>query len=443
MAQDFWFGADLSYVNEMNDAGVVFRDGGKRKEAYQLFADRGTNLIRLRLWHSPKWTKYSTLADVKRSIRRARKAGMMVLLDFHYSDDWADPGDQIVPAAWKDLEEDQLVNAVYKYTLEVLSELRADNLLPEYVQVGNEINTELLMPQKVSETEPINWQRNARLLNAGIRAAREVGRVANGAPQIMLHVAQPEFTEDWVHDALTAGVVDFDMIGISYYPKWSKLSITELGQTIKRLRYKFSKHVVLVEAAYPWTMESNDKANNILGPDSIADGYPATHMGQKQFLQNLTQAVIANGGMGLVYWEPAWVSSSSSTRWGQGSHWENNAFFDYENTNAHSGFDFMTHQYTWPEKVTLKFKPKTQDDNPKPVFLSADNIESEVVPLKWNSAENCYEFSFEIMPRESRRFQLFATKVKQHQLGKQITLTGRESERSSSKVRLVSIPIEE
>ena len=167
-AQDIWRGVDLSYVNEMEDCGTVYRYEGEAANPYAIFADKGANLVRLRLWHTPDWTEYGTLADVIRSIRRARQHEMAALLDFHYSDDWADPGNQIIPAAWRAAKTtEELAQLLHDYTYETLMTLDGQGLLPEYVQVGNEINTELLMEEEVPEHTPINWERNVDLLNGG------------------------------------------------------------------------------------------------------------------------------------------------------------------------------------------------------------------------------------------------------------------------------------
>jgi len=345
-ANDLWRGADLSYVNELEDCGAVYRKGTQIRDPYQIFAESGTNVIRLRLWHSPPWTQYSTLEDVRKSMRRARDAGMQVLLDFHYSDDWADPGDQIRPAAWADTQvAEELAQEVYQYTLDVLQSLLADGLIPAYVQVGNEINTEMLLDRKVPEDTEINWNRNVLLLNAGIKAVRDFSGEADTAPRIMIHIAQPEYVEPWFDDAIAAGMLDFDLIGFSYYPKWSLTPFSRIEDQVRRFKTKFDKDIVVVETAYPWTLDSNDSAPNLLGEDSLIDGYPASIDGQRRFMIDLMQAVVDGGGLGVVYWEPAWVSSDCTTRWGQGSHWENATLFDFENTEMHEGGDFLAHKY--------------------------------------------------------------------------------------------------
>ena len=343
---ELWRGADLSYVNELEDCGAVYRKGERISDPYQIFAESGTNVVRLRLWHSPPWTDYSTLEDVRKSMRRARDSGMQVLLDFHYSDDWADPGDQIIPAAWTDTEDsEELAQEVYQYTLDVLQSLLADGLLPTYVQIGNEINTELLLDKRIPEDTRINWDRNVLLLNAGIKAVRDFSAELDSAPQIMIHIAQPEYVEPWFDDAIAAGMLDFDLIGFSYYPKWSLTPFSRIEDQVRRFKTQFDKDIVIVETAYPWTLDSNDSAPNLLGEDSLIEGYPASIDGQRRFMIDLMQAVVDGGGLGVVYWEPAWVSSDCTTRWGQGSHWENATLFDFENTEIHEGGDFLSHEY--------------------------------------------------------------------------------------------------
>jgi arabinogalactan endo-1,4-beta-galactosidase len=345
-AGELWRGADLSYVNELEDCGAIYRTNNRREDPYRIFAAAGANVVRLRLWHSPQWTQYSTLEDVRKSMRRAKESNMQVLLDFHYSDDWADPGDQIIPAAWTDTEDsEELAQEVYQYTLDVLQSLLADDLLPAYVQVGNEINTEMLLDEKIPEDTKINWNRNVLMLNAGIKAVREFSAELDSAPQIMIHIAQPEYVEPWFDDAIAAGMLDFDLIGFSYYPKWSITPFSRIEDQVRRFKTKFDKDIVIVETAYPWTLDSNDSAPNLLGEDSLIDGYPASTDGQRRFMIDLMQAVVDGGGLGVVYWEPAWVSSDCTTRWGQGSHWENATLFDFENTEMHEGGDFLSHEY--------------------------------------------------------------------------------------------------
>jgi arabinogalactan endo-1,4-beta-galactosidase len=345
-----YFGADLSFANEMDGCGAVYHENGERKDVYQIFKDHGANLIRIRIWNDADWTQYSNLADVKKSIARARALGMKVLLDFHYSDDWADGDKQVIPKAWAGIKDEQaLAQALYQYTYDTLRGLDHDGLMPEMVQTGNEINQELL-GQADWKGRPISWERNARLLNAAIKAVRDAGAQSTIKPKVMIHIAQPENVEPWFRAATAAGVTDFDVIGISYYRKWSKETISELGATIKRLTVEYPKtEVMVVETAYPWTLDWMDNAPNLLGRDALDPAYPGTPDGQARYLVDLSQAVVSNGGVGVVYWAPDWVSTSCRTRWGQGSNWENATFFDFHHHNELlPGIDFMKHGYTPP-----------------------------------------------------------------------------------------------
>ena len=335
-APRFYFGADLSYVNEMEDCGAVYRLGGRAQDPYRLFASLGTNLVRVRIWNDAQWTPYSDLDDVKETIRRSKDAGMQVLLDFHYSDDWADGDKQIVPEAWRPIRDDvpALSQALYDYTREVLDALAAEGLDPDMVQVGNETNPELMGEPDWKTARPgINWDRNAALFNAGIKAVRDAGAASGKPARVMLHIAQPENVEPWFAAATAHGVVDYDLIGVSYYRKWSTETPQGLYDTIRRLRGTYPADVVVVETAYPFTAEGEDASPNLLGTDSLLDGYPATEEGQLKYMVDLTQGVIDAGGAGVVYWEPAWVSTRCSTRWGVGSNWENATFFDWRRGN--------------------------------------------------------------------------------------------------------------
>ena len=371
----FYYGADLSYVNEMEDCGAVYRVGGQPQDAYELFSDIGTNLVRVRIWNDAKWTPYSDLDDVKETIRRSRAAGMQVLLDFHYSDDWADGDHQVIPVAWLPIKDDvpALSQALYDYTLETLRALDAEGLMPEMVQVGNETNGELMAMTSrdhggtpITDTPagaetagvspgggrpkpPINWTRNAALFNAGIRAVRDAGAESTIKPRVMVHVAQPENVEPWFAKAEEYGVTGYDLIGISYYHKWSKMDLDGLQGVVRRMVETHpERDVIVVEAGYPFTLEGADEANNLLG-EPLHPGYPATHEGQLKFLTDMTQMTIDAGGVGMVTWEPAWVSTGCKTRWATGSDWENATYFDWrQNNELTPGGRWAQHTYRWP-----------------------------------------------------------------------------------------------
>ncbi|MEN0002520.1 MAG: glycosyl hydrolase 53 family protein [Bacteroidota bacterium] len=339
---DFYRGADLSYVNEMEDCGAnYFDEQGTEKDPYQIFKDAKMDLVRVRLWHSPDWTDYSNFEDVKKTIARAKALELSVLLDFHYSDDWADPQKQLVPAAWLPVVNNTSVlgDSVYNYTFRVLEELNQEGLLPEFVQIGNETNIEILQDPN-GNYEQINWTRNAALINKGLKALRDAAAQFDQKIESFLHIAQPENALWWFDEARQNGVTDFDWIGISYYPKWSNYALNQLPNAIRALTETYNKPLMVVETAYPFTLNNKDNAGNILGQDAAIPGYEISPQGQYDYLKMLEEKIEEGGGSGLIYWEPAWVSTSCSTRWGQGSHWDNATLFD-QNNRAHIGMQYF------------------------------------------------------------------------------------------------------
>jgi arabinogalactan endo-1,4-beta-galactosidase len=158
----------------------------------------------------------------------------------------------------------------------------------------------------------------------------------------MLHIAQPENALWWFKDATENGITDFAWIGLSYYPKWSKYGLDKLEEALDSLKRTYNKQIMIVETAYPYSFDNVDSASNILGVDALITGYPATPKGQLDYMNRLTEVTLKGGGEGVIYWEPAWVSSKCHTLWGQGSHWENATFFDAENGNeALEAFEFF------------------------------------------------------------------------------------------------------
>jgi arabinogalactan endo-1,4-beta-galactosidase len=221
-AQTFYKGVDLSYVNQMEDHGAVYSEGGVAKDPYQIMHDHGANLVRIRLWHTPDWTdysgtvnEYSNFQDVKKSIARAKAAGMQVLLDFHYSDTWADPSHQRRPEAWDDAKNlKALTDRLYNYTYRTLRDLDSVGLMPEMVQIGNETNGNMCLAEGES-LEPVNFRRQAKLLNAGIQATKDAGAAGAFTPKTVIHIANPAHIMHWFTDAEQAGLTGYDIIGVN------------------------------------------------------------------------------------------------------------------------------------------------------------------------------------------------------------------------------------
>lgn len=347
----FVMGADLSYVNQVEDYGGVFKDSGRVKDVFKLFKQHGCNLVRVRLWHSPTWTaplnngkQYSDINDVVKTMRRAKAEGMHVNLDLHYSDTWADPQKQEIPKAWQGLPLSILKDSVYQYTFNTLKYLESLNLTPEMIQVGNENNNGMLWT--VGKVENNNFQNFAELLKSGIKAVRDFSKTAAIKPQIVLHCAQLHDAEWWSDGVINkGGVTDFDILGLSHYYKWGKINdMATIGATIKSLKTQYGKKVMIVEAAFSWTSADGDKYGNIMTTDAPVSGYPISKEGQFQYMKDFTQTVISAGGSGIQYWEPAWISTTMKDLWGTGSSWDNNTLFDFYG-NALPALDYMTYSY--------------------------------------------------------------------------------------------------
>ena len=355
--QQFHFGADLSYVNEMEDCGVVYMENSSAKDPWQLFSDHNCNLVRLRLWHTPSWydalnegKRYSDLQDVKKSIHRAKDLKMDVLLDYHLSDDWADASNQLVPSAWLGVVDNLplLKDSLYNYISGTLLQLDEEGFLPEMVQIGNETNKGILLsPQDDQSGWVLDWNRNSQLFNTAIQAVRDVEAQTGKQIQVAVHFADPADVAWFVSQFIANGVTGFDIIGISYYWQYHQpYTIGLTGDVIAALIAAYPPYKVMIfETGSIWTTQSHDNANNVL--NTVDPSYsPASPENQQQWMIDLTQEVINSGGSGVIYWEPAWVSSDCFTQWGKGSHYENATFFDFDNNLINTGgIGFMQHDY--------------------------------------------------------------------------------------------------
>lgn len=361
---DFYFGADLSYVNQIIEKEGKYIDKNQVISPYKIFKDHGANLVRLRLWHNPEWTKeiyaapgqslYNDLYDVEKAIRLSKEQGMEVLLDLHYSDNWADPGKQEIPKAWQGIQQlSVLKDSVYQYTFKTLSYLNNKGLMPELVQIGNEINCGMLYTNAPGGFPACNvcdgkqWQRLGEVINTAIKAVRDVAASSALKTRIILHVADPKNVEWWFDNVTGTGVVtDYDIIGFSYYPLWhTTVGIDALSGFVSKFKTKFGKPVMILETAYPWTSDHHDDYKNHFGGETPLAGYSFSVRGHLDLLKKLTQEVIDGGGSGIIYWEPAWISVPSlKDQWGTGSSWENNTFFDFEGGVIQS-IDYMNYEY--------------------------------------------------------------------------------------------------
>ncbi len=252
-------GADISFLPELEDKGMKFSDEGKEKDAIQILKEHGLNYVRLRIFNNPAHDNgyspkkgFCDLAHTKQMAKRVKAAGLKLLLDFHYSDYWADPGHEYKPAAWKGMSFEQMKTALYEYTKNVMAELKAQGTSPDMVQVGNEINHGMAWP----EGNIANIDSFAQLLNAGIAAVKAV----EPATVIMVHVALGGQNDETVFffDNMLARGVAFDVIGLSYYPKWHG-TLDDLRDNMNDLIRRYDKDIIVVE--YSAKKEEVNKLN--------------------------------------------------------------------------------------------------------------------------------------------------------------------------------------
>lgn len=255
-------GADISFLPQLEGWGIKFSDNGSQKDALLILKDHGFNYIRLRIFNDPAAdSSYSPkkgfcdLEHTKQMAKRIKAAGMKFLLDFHYSDTWADPGKQFKPAAWKNFTVAQLTQAVHDFTRKVLIELRKQNTLPDMVQVGNEINHGILWPDGNSS----NFDNLAAFVGAGIKAVREV----DPKIKVMLHIACGGQNVESVSflDNMKQRNISFDVIGQSYYPQWHG-TIADLQNNLTDLTKKYKQDIIVVEYS-EHKKEVNDIAFNL------------------------------------------------------------------------------------------------------------------------------------------------------------------------------------
>ncbi|OUD37073.1 glycosyl hydrolase 53 family protein [Flavobacterium sp. FPG59] len=318
VTSDFIKAADISYLPEIEAAGVVFTNNGKTEDMLTTLKSAGCNTIRIRLWKDPA-NGHSGLTEVKALAQRVKQAGLKVWLTVHFSDDWADPAVQTTPASWKNLSFTDLKAAVVTYTTTILTEIN-----PDIIQIGNEINTGLLWPQG----HLINQE--AQCIDL-LKTASATIRSKAPSTKIMFHYAGVSATDtNWFFNKVKS--IDYDYIGLSYYPLWHGKDMAAVKTTIDALGKNFSKKVIIAETAYPFTLSWNDWTNNIMGLESqLISGFPATPEGQKSFVLAIKDLVKSSTyGQGFAYWGGEWVSFKGSQAT-NGSTFENQAFYDFSN----------------------------------------------------------------------------------------------------------------
>lgn len=326
---DFIMGGDLGMIHEVETRGGDFSRGGVVGDPIDIMGDAGMNVARLRLWVDPRTAAgepygggTNDLATTIAVAKRAKAAGMDILLDFHLSDWWADPGTQTVPKAWRSLTFPQLVPTVSAYTNDVIDQMRAAGVLPDIVQMGNEIPAGILWDHGRVGGGVSDFTQLAALLKAGIAGVNSA--LAPGEDiEVVLHLDHggDNALYRWWFDAITAQGVPFDIIGLSYYPFWHG-TMGELAVNLNDISSRYGKEVLIVETAYGWTLDDFDGLGNSFFTAEEATGvYPATVAGQTAFLRDLRDVVrsVPNGrGRGVIWWEPGWLPVP-------GAHWGSEA----------------------------------------------------------------------------------------------------------------------
>jgi arabinogalactan endo-1,4-beta-galactosidase len=292
---EYAVGADVSFLPQAEAQGIVFKDNGIAKPGLQLFKDHGYNWVRLRLFNNPTRLP-NNLEYTIAAAKQAKDLGFKVLLNYHYSDTWADPAKQYLPKAWEGKTHEELVEAVFEYTRDTIAAFREAGAMPDMVQPGNEVINGMMWPDG---RLPDRWQEFADLTKAGIRGV-EAGRGDAAAPRIMVHIdrgGDQRRTKDFYDHCRDLGI-EYDVIGQSYYPWWHG-PLEDLRANMKFMAEEYGKDIMVVEAAYNWRRaEYRDKP----GP------FPETPEGQREFLRQVDEIVRQTPqgrGVGIFWWEPA------------------------------------------------------------------------------------------------------------------------------------------
>ena len=322
-------GADVSSLQRSLDLGArYYNASGTQQDPLDILKGAGANYVRLRIWNNPV-SGYNNMAKVLISAKAAKAKGLKLLIDFHYSDTWADPGKQYKPAAWASHGIAQLQTDVYNYTYDVCTSLKAQGTTPDSVQIGNEINVGMLWND--GKIVSSNFTNLSLLLKAGYNATK----ACNSGTQVIIHTADADSDSNarWFYDGITAKGVTWDITGLSYYCMWHG-SLSNLSSVVADVKSRYGKPVVIAETAYPFTAANADSTPNSITGSAPCSGYPATWAGQASNFAAVQAAARTGGAIGVFYWEPTWYAIAGNG-WdpanmnGTGDGWDNMATFDW------------------------------------------------------------------------------------------------------------------
>ena len=358
-------GADVSSLAKSEDLGGVYRtESGTPGNALAILKDHGLNWVRLRVFVNPA-DGYHGTAELLTMARRAKKLGLKVLVDLHYSDFWADPGKQWTPAAWQGETFAQVKKTFVDYTRGIMMALRAQGTPPDMIQLGNEITPGMLWdyaatwtgcstaddgtsepPVNLTVCHTENWNQLAELLTAGYQAVKSVS--PRTRVMLQLDAGGNNGTYQWWFGNITSRNVPFDVIGASYYGYWHG-SLADLQYNLNDVSARYGKDVVVVETAYPFTLANDDNTTNVIwDPSQLVPGYPATPAGQAANFRDVMSIVraVPNGrGLGVFYWDATWTAVAgngwSPRNPASGNAWENQALFDFNDRPLPAMDDFV------------------------------------------------------------------------------------------------------
>lgn len=412
LSTDFIKGADVSIMPELERNGTKFYDNGIEQDGLTILKNHGVNWIRVRIWNNPYVVGPEGVGggntDEAKAIEMAKRAkalGMKVLVDFHYSDFWVDPGQQKKPDAWKNDSGDKLVDDVYAYTAKVMQDFNAQGVTPDMVQVGNELNNGMLWPEaQLTEDNPNGYKFLAKLLNAGLQAVHDNDK--DNKVKTMIHLAGVDVNlyHTFFDNLIVKNKVnDFDIIGMSFYPFWHG-TMDDLKNTMNDVSAKYNKDVIAVETAFCYTLEDADFEKNNFGTnEEKVGGYKATVQGQATGLRDVMATVASvndNRGLGIFYWAPDWVINEK-VGWksnGGGNGWDNLTLFDTKG-NALESMDTFNlvsdpnNQYIEPQVTTINtvdvkdVSLYSNVDLPQTVGVVYSNDAVKNMSVKWDVAK--------------------------------------------------------
>ncbi len=412
LSTDFIKGADVSIMPELERNGTKFYDNGIEQDGLTILKNHGVNWIRVRIWNNPYVVGPEGVGggntDEAKAIEMAKRAkalGMKVLVDFHYSDFWVDPGQQKKPDAWKNDSGDKLVDDVYAYTAKVMQDFNAQGVTPDMVQVGNELNNGMLWPEaQLTEDNPNGYKFLAKLLNAGLQAVHDNDK--DNKVKTMIHLAGVDVNlyHTFFDNLIVKNKVnDFDIIGMSFYPFWHG-TMDDLKNTMNDVSAKYNKDVIAVETALGYTLEDADFEKNNFGTnEEKVSGYKATVQGQATGLRDVMATVASvndNRGLGIFYWAPDWVINEK-VGWksnGGGNGWDNLTLFDTKG-NALESMDTFNlvsdpnNQYIEPQVTTINtvdvkdVSLYSNVDLPQTVGVVYSNDAVKNMSVKWDVAK--------------------------------------------------------